>query len=137
MRPDPFRRDDTKAWLSKTHTDLRSAGADMQAQPAILDDALFHCQQAVEKALKGFLTWHDRPFRKSHDWRELGKECVLIDPSLETVLMPALHLMDYAWKFRYPGAPGEPTLEEAQESLSLAREVANAISSRLPTEVLP
>ena len=31
----------------------------------LLGDATFHCQQAVEKALKAFLIWHDRPFRKN------------------------------------------------------------------------
>jgi len=39
----------------------------LKASLPFLEDALFHCQQAVEKALKGFLTWHDRPFEKTHD----------------------------------------------------------------------
>jgi len=46
-------------------------------------------------------------------------------------------LTDYAWKFRYPGAPAEATLEEARESLALARDVTEAILNRLPAEVRP
>jgi HEPN domain-containing protein len=41
----------------------------------LLGDATFHCQQAVEKTIKAFLTWHDRAFRKTHDLVELGAEC--------------------------------------------------------------
>ena len=44
-------------------------------------------------------------------------------------------LTKYAWELRYPGAPAEPTEEQAQESLSLARELISALLDRLPEEV--
>lgn len=31
----------------------------------------FHCQQAAEKYLKAFLTWHQVAFSKTHDLQEL------------------------------------------------------------------
>lgn len=40
----------------------------------------------------------------------------------------------YAWKFRYPGEPEEPSREEAEISIALAREVHDAIASLLPQE---
>ena len=67
MPPDPVRVADTRAWLEKAEQDLRSAQADLAFAPPIMGDAVFHCQQAVEKALKAFLTWHDRPFRYPGD----------------------------------------------------------------------
>ena len=30
-------------------------------------------EASVEKALKAFLSWHDRPFRKTHSIEELGR----------------------------------------------------------------
>ena len=37
------------------------------AIPPLLDELVFHCQQAAEKALKGLPTWHDLLFRpRSH-----------------------------------------------------------------------
>jgi hypothetical protein len=39
---------------------LRGADIDLAASPPIIEDMLFHCQQAAEKAMKGFLTAHDR-----------------------------------------------------------------------------
>jgi HEPN domain-containing protein len=56
MQPDAVRRADTLAWLRKAEGDLRAAAVDLGADPPLVDDALFHCQQAVEKALKGLLT---------------------------------------------------------------------------------
>ena len=39
--------------------------------------------------------------------------------------------------FRYPGAPYSPTVQEAQETVALAREAVDEILSRLPAEVRP
>ncbi len=92
-----MRAADTRAWLARARDDLRGAEIDLAASPPLLGDAAFHCQQAVEKALKAFLTWHDRPFRKTHDLVELGAECVAIDATLEPHLRAAAPLTEYAW----------------------------------------
>ena len=100
-----------------------------------MDDIVFHAQQAVEKSLKGFLAWHDRPFRRTHDLVELGQACVDLDRSLETLLRRAAPLTEYAWRFRYPGDPEVPAEEEVTAALDLAREVYEAVISRLPSAV--
>jgi HEPN domain-containing protein len=64
---------DTKAWLAKASNDLRAAGVGLKAEPMLLEDALFHCQQAIEKSFKAFLTFHDRPFRKTHNLEEIER----------------------------------------------------------------
>ncbi len=72
MPPDPGLVAETKAWFLKAAADLRAAECDLAATPPLLEDAAFHCQQAAEKALKGFLTWHSVPFRKTHSLEEIG-----------------------------------------------------------------
>jgi hypothetical protein len=42
--------------------------------------AVFHCRQAAEKAMKGFLARHDVPFRKTHDLEEIGEACWQLTP---------------------------------------------------------
>jgi hypothetical protein len=54
---------------------------------------------------EGYLTWHDIPFRKTHNLKELGESCVLVDASLEDIATWAHILTDYSWKMRYPGDP--------------------------------
>jgi len=133
MQHDPVRAADTRAWLEKSAMDLRSAGADLGVTPPIVGDALFHCQQAIEKALKAFLTWHDEPFRKTHDLGELGKQCVSLDDTLEAVLRRAAPLTEYAWKYRYPGDVDAPSADTAHEAVALAREIVQQVSSRTKT----
>lgn len=137
MSSEPARTADVRAWLLKAAADLRAAEHDCAGDPPLLADAVFHTQQAVEKSLKAFLTWHDRPFRKTHDLVEVGRQCVEIDDSLETLLRRAAPLTEYAWKFRYPGEPEEPTQEEVQEALTTARAVWDAVLARLPADVRP
>jgi HEPN domain-containing protein len=137
MPPDPVRAADAGAWPAKAARDLRRVGLLLAAEPPDPEGGLFHSQQAAEKALKGFLTWHDVPFRRVHELDELGEQCVGIDSSLAELMSRADALTKYAWRFRYPGAPYEPTLEEGRTAFNLAREVMEAVLDRLPLEVRP
>ena len=51
------------------------------------------------------------------------------------LLVSPAPLSKYASRFRYPGAPYKPTLEEAENAFKLAREVVAEILARLPPEV--
>ena len=123
MVPDPELVAETRAWFAKAANDLGAAEALGKTNPPLLDQLVFHCQQAAEKALKGFLTWHERPFRKTHNLEEIGEQCLEIDPALKDLIDKATPLTEYAWRFRYPGEPEQPTTEEAEEALATARQV--------------
>ena len=75
------------------------------------------------------------PFGKTHDLAAIGGLCVGHDPSLEPLCRRAERLSIYAWVFRYPGDPGEPTREEAESAVHLAHEVCDEFLSRLPAEL--
>ena len=100
---------ETRAWLEKAAEDLSAATLDLGANPPLRGDAAFHAQQAVEKALKPFLTWHGREYRKAHNLIELGQQAAELDHNLEPLLRQAAPLTEYAWKFRYPGDPERPS----------------------------
>jgi HEPN domain-containing protein len=137
MLHDPIKAADTRAWLEKAHMDLRSAQVDLDASPPIIGDALFHCQQAVEKTIKALLTWHDQPFRKTHDLAVLGAQLAELEPEMDDLLKDAAPLTEYAWKFRYPGEACEPPEAEAVTAAELARAVIEAVTNRVPTEARP
>lgn len=65
MQPDP-RSGLTRAWLVIAREDLTLAELAAGAEPPLHAGALFHCQQAFEKALKAWLTWNGLPFRRTH-----------------------------------------------------------------------
>ncbi len=54
MPVDPVLIAETKAWLRKAAYDLRAASHSLTASPPLLEDVVFHCQQA---AAQGCHTW--------------------------------------------------------------------------------
>jgi HEPN domain-containing protein len=64
-------RAEAAAWLSKAGGDLRAAeilSAPENDQGAA---AVYHCQQAAEKAVKALLVYRETPFPKTHDIERL------------------------------------------------------------------
>ena len=137
MPHDPELVAETKGWFERAWTDLRAANHEWTADPPVLEDIVFHAQQAVEKCFKGFLAWHGITFRKTHNLEELAESCLRLDPTLRDLADRAVPLTEYAWKFRYPGEPESPSSEEAAEALGTAKEVYAALLARLPEEVRP
>ena len=131
------RATDVRRWFVKARNDLRAGEVDLAAAPPLVEDALFHAQQAAEKSIKGFLAWHGSAFRKTHDLREVSGAAIGLDASLEPLLRRAAPLGPFAGVFRYPTDMGVPSLKEAQEALALAREVYESLRSRLPNETQP
>jgi HEPN domain-containing protein len=137
MPLDPAVVAEAKSWLAKAAGDLAAGAHDLRAEPPLVEDVVFHAQQAVEKALKGFLTWHGRVFRKTYNLVELGGAVSVIAPPLEGLLRQAAPLTEYAWKFRYPGHAESPSPDEARQALAVAEKVFQRVRAEIPTEVWP
>jgi HEPN domain-containing protein len=127
----PETRAEAAAWLAKARIDLRAARADLNASPAITSDALFHYQQAVEKALKGFLAAKEKPLQRTHDLESLGQLVLSIAPSVRDVVSGAYSLSIYASEFRYPGESPEPDLTTAETGIEIASRAVAAVASLL------
>ena len=97
-------------------------------------EALFHAQQCAEKTLKAFLTWHQTPFQKTHDLKDLKHLCAPIVTTPVAQLEGIESLTKYAWRFRYPGAPYEPQREEAEDAMGMASRLLEAINTQLQIE---
>ncbi len=137
MPPDLEKMAEVRAWLSRASEDLRAADVEEKAIPPLTAHMVFHAQQAAEKAMKAFLVDHNRVFRKTHSLVELGEPCVAIDPSLRDLVLRAVPLTEYAWRFRYPGDEFAPSLETAAHAVALAREVLQAVRTRASAETRP
>ncbi len=48
----------SQVWFAKAKRDLDSATKLAEGPEPYLDTAIYHCQQAAEKAVKGFLIYH-------------------------------------------------------------------------------
>ena len=56
-----------QSWLDKAEQDIISAQRLLEIEPVILDNACFHCQQAIEKLLKAFLIYNSREVERPHN----------------------------------------------------------------------
>ena len=128
-----FLLDETLQWLRLARADL--ASAELLLTSHTVRNSLFHSQQAIEKALKAFLVWHQQPFPKTHNLAVLREQCSRIDPELAARLDPAVILTRHAVAFRYPGEPELPNLEEAHSALAVARASVQAVLEKLPSEI--
>ncbi|OGX39842.1 MAG: hypothetical protein A3G91_04790 [Omnitrophica WOR_2 bacterium RIFCSPLOWO2_12_FULL_50_9] len=68
MNETDFRHRKAKEWLRKGDSGLRSAEILIKEEHPPTDTACFHCQQAVEKYLKGYLTLQKIDFLKAMIW---------------------------------------------------------------------
>jgi len=131
MPLDPSILREVESWLHKSREDLRAAQVDLDANPPILGDSLFHCQQACEKSIKALLCCVQTPFRRVHDLNELGAMAMQSFPELDSSLDQIAHLSTYAVSTRYPSDEPEPEIAQATETLMLARIFAKTISDLL------
>jgi HEPN domain-containing protein len=134
---DKAKRDQVRSWLLKASHDLSAARLLAQGDQAILDVAIYHCQQAAEKALKGFLVYWDCPVEKTHLLGLLLEKAAEIEPCIRTWEDAADRLTPYATAYRYPGTFLEPELEELDEALNDNASIVNQVLAWLPAEVHP
>ena len=91
--------------MIKAQNDLDAAKRLAEGDEPLLDVAIYHCQQAAEKVVKGYLTFHNITVSKIHDIEELVSEALEINADFEDWLDVGDSLTRYATAFRYPTDP--------------------------------
>ncbi|MCC7202484.1 MAG: HEPN domain-containing protein [Nitrospirae bacterium] len=90
------------AWFKKAENDLSTAEHTMTMNDPPYDTVCFHAQQCAEKYIKGFLTFHEIDFPRTHSIEDLVLLCKDISPSLESEIGDIEMLSIYAVEARYP-----------------------------------
>ena len=94
--------DIAKEWFKVAEADLSSAEFLQHMQPVPIEIICYHCQQSVEKYLKGFLALKGEEIKRTHDLVLLNSECQKYDNDFETIEEECLMLTDYGVNVRYP-----------------------------------
>ena len=130
---------ETKAWMVKAWRDLETARRSASGEPPFYDIAVYHCQQAAEKAVKAFLVHHGKPYEKTHDIEVLVDLAAEMDAKFSELADAADALTPYATRFRYPNATFavEPQPVEFNEALQHAQSVYEFVLNRLPPAERP
>ncbi len=127
------------AWLSKAGHDLSAARLLGDNQAGLLDVAVYHCQQAAEKALKAFLAANNHPVERTHDLKLLVSLCSSFDSSMAQWTADAAFLAPMATSFRYPDdlSALEPTQTQFETALDSTERLFAFVLSLLPPETHP
>jgi HEPN domain-containing protein len=99
--------------------------------PKPLAHVCYDCQQAAEKALKGYLLYKEQDPPWIHNLEALCELCMEQDPSFETLLKDATDLNPYGSAARYPT---ELVIDEriAQTVIARAQRVYDFAASKVP-----
>jgi HEPN domain-containing protein len=126
-----------QSWLVKALHDLATARKVASEPDPYLDTAIYHCQQTVEKAVKGFLAFHDQPLIRTHDLELLLSQADPLETGFAVWLEAAERLTRYATQYRYPGDVMEPDHDEFAQALADAEGLFRFVLSVLPAAVHP
>jgi HEPN domain-containing protein len=94
--------DDVTEWIQIADDDLYSAQMLDKLVRKPYEIICYHCAQAVEKYLKGYLTYYDIIPQKTHNLLILLELCVEKDSCFENIKTECGILNRYANEIRYP-----------------------------------
>ena len=113
-------------WIRKAEEDYEVALVLIRKRKQPTPSAVgFHCQQCAEKYLKAYPIKSDVRFPRIHDYLELHRLCLALNPSFELVGDLLDRLNPFAVEFRYPGE--DLSVEEAKLAVKTVTEVRKFI----------
>lgn len=113
-----------KEWLIMAEKDLKSAKI-LFEHDADYGIVCFHCQQAIEKYLKGYLIFKSGELAEGHSLVKLCKKALGYDRSFEKLLKDCAFVNAFYFETRYPAEdPMVVTTEDVEECFRIAEAVS-------------
>lgn len=120
-----------KDWLEKSFRDIKSAKI-LKENDCGNDIVSFHCQQSIEKALKGFLLCMRNEIVEGHSLIYLCKESSRINMEFKRYLKDCAFVNQYYIETRYPAdIPLIVSEEEAEECIKIAEEIYDLVGKSI------
>lgn len=118
-------------WLGKAGRDLKSAKV-LKQNDCGNDVVAFHCQQTIEKVLKGYLLKQTGQIAEGHSLIYLCKESSNYNIEFKRRLKDCAFVNQYYIETRYPAdIPLEVSDDEANECISIAEEIHKMVSESI------
>ena len=124
---------------SKRYFDwLFHANLDYLAAKNLIEDercyyaTAFHCQQCIEKALKGFMLYKNHKLFDGHNLTWLCKQAILMDEHFRGYIKDSVALNKYYIETRYPAdIPFDIDYDTIQNLFNITTEMLNFISEQI------
>jgi HEPN domain-containing protein len=99
-------------------------------RPAPVEIICYHCQQSVEKILKGYIAAHGGTIIKTHDLKVLIEQCRQYSSDFDDYAKSCFALTAYISSTRYPPKP-ELMEQDMERALKDALEILEFTKSKL------
>lgn len=114
---------ETEEWLKIAFEDFKAS--EFLFEEGLYRMVCYHCQQAVEKAMKAVLAEHGIAFQRTHNIIDLKNAVNSVGYEIDLSEEDAVFL-NSVYKSRYPSAlgllpSGEPTQNDAEKALSIGK----------------
>ena len=126
----------TREWLTYAISDLAAANS-LLGDRKQYRNVVYHCQQAAEKALKGYLTHNNIKFARTHDLIVLISECALLDISFKgtRLINHCVNLNSFSVSIRYPGSAIKADHTVVRKSLNSAARILEFVCIKLKYDI--
>ena len=119
-------------WIEKAKEDIKAAKLLLDSSANLNSIVCFHAQQAVEKALKAFLTKAGVRTGRTHDIGFLLRLCEEQDEEFRNLPTEELsRLSFYAVQIRYPENYYTPSRKEAKKAVDIAEKLISFVEKKL------
>jgi len=105
------------------------------SDPPLLDTAIYHCQQAAEKAVKAYLVYCNQEFERVHDIEALIRLAMSYVEAFVDWTDVGIELTPYARIYRYPGYATEPSRDQFDRAMTAIEGLYQFVVSLLPSEI--
>jgi len=124
-------REATGQWKAKAQSDWTTVQILLTSEQCPADTVCFHCQQYVEKLLKGVLTLNSIEASRTHDLRRLIQLAQPYVPELEGLFDSSDALTVHGVETRYPGDWRRVEPAEMQTAVELAKKFGKILLPKL------
>jgi HEPN domain-containing protein len=115
-------------WLYKAEEDLNSAEYLLNGN--FYGTAIYHTQQAAEKAFKAYCVYISITIPRTHNLDMLCQTCQIADSSFSSIYLYAIDLNGLDVAFRYPNVQLDPTETDVKTAIRLATEILDFVKSK-------
>ncbi len=92
--------------------------------------AIYHTQQAAEKAFKAYCVYTKIAIPRTHNLDALCQLCKTMDLDFDNVYLYAIDLNGLDIAFRYPNVQFEPTVIDVQNAIHFASEILDFVKDK-------
>lgn len=120
-----------KEWIEKALKDIKSAKV-LKEHDCGNDVVAFHCQQAIEKALKGYLLFSGEGLIPGHSLLFLGKSAEKFNSEFRSIKKDLAFVNQYYLETRYPAdTPLEISEEDVLECMKITEEILGLVLGKI------